>query len=68
LIIESIARAAAAGQSRILLVGDAPYYERFGFTRATGVEMPPPTNPDRVLGYGDWRGVTGRVVSILETV
>ncbi|MFT7310807.1 MAG: putative N-acetyltransferase YhbS [Paracoccaceae bacterium] len=68
LIIESIARAAAAGQSRILLVGDAPYYERFGFTRATGVEMPPPTNPDRVLGYGDWRGVTGRVVSILENV
>jgi hypothetical protein len=23
--------------------------------------MPPPTNPERVLGYGDWEGVEGRV-------
>ncbi len=31
-------------------MGDAPYYRRFGFRKLDGVEMPPPTNPDRVLG------------------
>jgi predicted N-acetyltransferase YhbS len=46
---------------RMLLVGDAPYYSRFGFTRLHGVEMPPPTNPDRVLGTGDWTGIAGPV-------
>lgn len=51
--------------SRILLVGDYPYYKRFGFEKVPGVEMPPPTNPDRVLGLalreGAWDGVTGKV-------
>lgn len=50
---------------RVLLVGDAPYYRRFGFARIDGVVMPPPTNPDRVLATelvpGAWRGVTGAV-------
>ncbi|SIS99425.1 Predicted N-acetyltransferase YhbS [Roseivivax lentus] len=50
---------------RILLVGDAPYYGRFGFSRAEGIEMPPPTNPDRVLWQalsdGAWDGVAGAV-------
>lgn len=62
LIRESLARAAALGWRRVLLVGDAPYYARFGFRRLDGVEMPPPTNPERVLGLtlgpGDaWAGV-----------
>ena len=51
--------------SRILLVGDLPYYRRFGFRRLDGVVMPPPTNPDRILGLelrpGAWEGVTGVV-------
>ncbi len=51
--------------SRILLVGDLPYYRRFGFSKLEGVEMPPPTNPDRILGLelrpGAWIGVTGPV-------
>ena len=55
----------AEGWERVLLVGDAPYYSRFGFHRLQGVEMPPPTNPARVLGRslrpGAWQGVTGRV-------
>ena len=50
-----------AGVERILLVGDLAYYGRFGFARLDGVEMPPPTNPDRVLGCWDWAGVAGRV-------
>ncbi|MBM2574875.1 N-acetyltransferase [Jannaschia sp. Os4] len=47
--------------TRVILVGDEPYYRRFGFRRLHGVEMPPPTNPGRVLGVGDWTGVTGPV-------
>ena len=65
LIRESLARAAALGAERVLLVGDAPYYGRFGFLRLDGVIMPPPTNPARVLGVAlvpdAWAGVTGDV-------
>ena len=61
LIRDGVARAADAGWSRVLLVGDAPYYARFGFARVDGVRMPPPTNPDRVLGHGDWQGIAGEV-------
>lgn len=53
------------GWDRVLLVGDAPYYSRFGFKPLRGVEMPPPTNPDRILGYeltsGSWDGIRGKV-------
>lgn len=62
---ESLARARAMGWARVMLVGDAPYYARFGFTRLDGVEMPPPTNPERVLGLelqpGAWVDVRGAV-------
>ena len=65
LIRETLGRAAALGHARVLLVGDAPYYRRFGFSRLDGVAMPPPTNPDRVLGHalrpGAWDGVAGAV-------
>lgn len=61
LIHEGIGLAQAAGWSRILLVGDAPYYAKFGFQRLDRVIMPPPTNPERVLGVGDWAGVEGPV-------
>ena len=54
-------RARATGVARMLLVGDLPYYGRFGFARLDGVTMPPPTNPDRVLGCWDWAGVAGTV-------
>lgn len=65
LIHESLTEAVRLGWERVLLVGDAPYYRRFGFSRLAGVVMPPPTNPDRVLGLelvpGAWTGVSGRV-------
>lgn len=52
--------------ARVLLVGDAPYYGRFGFTRLDGVQMPPPTNPDRILGLAlvtdGWAGISGPVM------
>lgn len=70
LIHESLARAAAAGWTRVMLVGDEPYYRRFGFSRLEGVSMPPPTNPDRVLGHelvkGAWNGVRGRVTRMRD--
>ena len=62
MIREVIARAEEIGWHRMMLVGDAPYYNRFGFERLEGVVMPPPTNPDRVLGIGDWSGIRGKVV------
>lgn len=65
LIREGVERARACGWPRMLLVGDAPYYGRFGFARLTRVTMPPPTNPERVLGLalqpGAWDDVTGQV-------
>ena len=65
LMQEALHRARDLGWARVLLVGDEPYYARFGFHRLDGVEMPPPTNPDRVLGRalrpGAWDGIAGRV-------
>ena len=56
---------AARGWDRALLVGDAPYYARFGFARLDGVAMPPPTDPGRILGRslrdGAWDGIAGPV-------
>jgi predicted N-acetyltransferase YhbS len=65
LITESLSRARGLGWARVLLVGDAPYYRRFGFAKLDAVVMPPPTNPDRVLGIelraNAWAGVAGAV-------
>lgn len=67
LIEDSLQRAAKLGWARVLLVGDAPYYKRFGFEKLAHVHMPPPTNPERVLGralvVGAWDSVGGDVVS-----
>ncbi|MBT0956005.1 N-acetyltransferase [Alphaproteobacteria bacterium KMM 3653] len=61
LMAEGLAAAWAAGWPRVMLVGDYAYYRRFGFEHLSGVVMPPPTNPERVLGQGDWAGITGPV-------
>lgn len=70
LMHESLAEAARLGCERVLLVGDAPYYRKFGFRKLVGVEMPPPTNPDRVLGLslrpGAWEGVSGAVTKAVD--
>jgi predicted N-acetyltransferase YhbS len=65
LIRESLAEARRLGWERVMLVGDAPYYGRFGFRKLPDIVMPPPTNPDRVLGLelrpGAWMGAAGAV-------
>jgi predicted N-acetyltransferase YhbS len=43
------AAAKAAGWRAVLLVGDEPYFGRFGFVRAPGVRMPGPVDQRRVL-------------------
>jgi len=68
LIQDSLDRARRLGWERVMLVGDAPYYRRFGFLPLKDVRMPPPTNPDRVLGQdlqpGAWAGVSGDVTKV----
>ncbi len=65
LILDSLARAREAGWKRVILVGDEPYYRRFGFARAAALDFPPPTNPARLLALalvdGGLRGVSGMV-------
>lgn len=65
LIRDSLARAADMGWKRVVLVGDAPYYRRFGFEPATDIRFPPPTNPDRLLAKplvaGGMDGVSGLI-------
>ncbi|KPU84544.1 acetyltransferase [Marinosulfonomonas sp. PRT-SC04] len=67
LIRESLAVAVKTGWQRVLLIGDAPYYGRFGFEPLAGVMMPPPTDPARILGRalvdGAWDGVLGDVMA-----
>ncbi|GLS43675.1 GNAT family N-acetyltransferase [Methylobacterium brachythecii] len=48
----AVARAKKLGHAAVLLVGDAPYYERFGFSadKAAGLYMPGPFERERLLG------------------
>ncbi|MDP3555465.1 GNAT family N-acetyltransferase [Methylocystis sp.] len=68
LIRESLARAADFGHRAVLLVGDAPYYARFGFERrfTERLIMPGPVERARFLGLelvdGALSGARGRVV------
>lgn len=67
LIRYSLDRAAEQGHRIVLLVGDAPYYVRFGFTRENtlGLSLPGPVDLDRFLGLelapGALDGVCGLV-------
>ncbi|MGL4813494.1 MAG: GNAT family N-acetyltransferase [Beijerinckiaceae bacterium] len=47
----AIQAARDAGETLVFLVGDEPYYKRFGFRRVPPgtVNMPGPVNPDRFL-------------------
>lgn len=52
LIIETLDIASELGWVRVLLIGDAPYYRRFGFQKelTKKLDFPPPYNPERLLG------------------
>ena len=46
---EALKRAQDAGEGSVILVGDAPYYQRFGFEQAptSGLWLPGPVDPKR---------------------
>src|SRR6266849_1589937 len=52
LVQRALATAKARGHGAVLLLGDAPYYSRFGFSALkTGeLRLPGPFEPDRLLG------------------
>lgn len=51
LVAEGIAAARTAGRKLVVLVGDMPYYARFGFVQVTpgAIVFPGPVDPARVL-------------------
>jgi predicted N-acetyltransferase YhbS len=69
---EALARAAVRGHKAVVLVGDAPYYQRFGF--ATGatrrLQMPGPVDRKRFLALElapkSLAGASGRIVATGE--
>ena len=66
---EAIWRAACRGHGAVLLVGDAAYYERFGFSGdlARDLAMPGPVERERFLGLelrdGALAGASGVLVA-----
>lgn len=49
LVAACIERARTVGTSGILLVGDPPYFSRFGFEAAPGARLPGPVDQRRVM-------------------
>ena len=68
LMEHGLKRARALGHGAVILVGDAPYYARFGFAQisAQRIRMPGPVDPTRLLGAdlvpGTLARAEGRVV------
>jgi predicted N-acetyltransferase YhbS len=67
LMRHALGKARSAGHDAVLLVGDAPYYERFGFAAGStgGLWLPGPVERDRFLGLelakGALAGAAGMV-------
>lgn len=66
---EALWRAACRGHGAVLLVGDAPYYSRFGFSGelTAALSMPGPVERERFLGIelreGALAGANGTLVA-----
>jgi predicted N-acetyltransferase YhbS len=64
----SLAAAREAGDSRVILIGDEPYYRRTGFTKVPPgrLVLPGPVDPERLLWReivpGAFEGIGGAVV------
>lgn len=67
LVMKSLEAARAAGHRIVILVGDAPYYQRMGFVKAPAgrMKMPGPVDPERLLycelAPGAIHSVSGRI-------
>jgi predicted N-acetyltransferase YhbS len=68
LIWESLDRARELGYGIVLLVGDEPYYLKFGFTRALtkSLELPGPVDLNRFLGLELESHALGGVSGMLQ--
>jgi predicted N-acetyltransferase YhbS len=69
LMDHALAAATARGHRAVILLGDAPYYARFGFSaaRMTGLSLPGPFERDRLLGLelhaGALDGARGMIIA-----
>lgn len=67
LMLRGLTEARTIGETRVVLVGDLPYYARAGFTPVPGgrLTMPGPVDPDRLLWRelvpGAFEGVSGLI-------
>jgi predicted N-acetyltransferase YhbS len=70
LMERSIAAAKAKGHRLVLLVGDEPYYSRFGFKRIPPrqLELPGPVNPERFLAMELVPGSLGEAKGAVTTL
>ncbi|WP_342106880.1 N-acetyltransferase [Methylobacterium sp. SI9] len=66
----TIAAARQAGDGLVILVGDAPYYSRFGFTPVPPgrLTLPGPVDPARLLWLELTDGFRDRVGGLVEAV
>ena len=68
LMVEALAAARARGHGAVILLGDAPYYARFGFSAAKtgGLSLPGPFERERLLAFelreGALDGAWGMIV------
>jgi predicted N-acetyltransferase YhbS len=68
LMNHALAAATARGHGAVILLGDAPYYARFGFSiaKTADLSLPGPFERDRLLGlelrYGALDGAAGMIV------
>ncbi len=62
--------AKAKGHTLVLLVGDEPYYSRFGFKRIPpqDLQLPGPVNPARFLGLELEEGAMARARGLVSTI
>ena len=70
LMKRSLDAAKAKGHTLVLLVGDEPYYSRFGFKRIPPqqLQLPGPVNPARFLALELEDGALARAKGLVSTV
>jgi predicted N-acetyltransferase YhbS len=68
LIGDTLDHAAELGWERVILVGDAPYYQRFGFSRrlTVALDFPKPVNLERLLAKELVEGSMSKVSGIVR--
>ena len=70
LMAEGLDKARRQGWTAVILVGDAPYYARFGFRRdlAVNLTLPGPVDLERFLGFELVPGALDGVSGLVERV